>query len=99
MKKIIAATFASASLLALAACGSPDEAATEAEAETVELPAEEAMEPVVEQPVADPVMTEPAVPSEDAANDQSLDEAGANAEEAAAAIAAAAAADAEEETE
>ena len=40
--------------LALAACGSADDASTEAEADTVEVAADEAMEPVTEEPVADP---------------------------------------------
>ena len=39
--------------LALAACGSADDASTEAEADTVEVAADEAMEPVTEEPVAD----------------------------------------------
>lgn len=40
--------------LALAACGSADDASTEAEADTVEVAADEAMEPVTDEPVADP---------------------------------------------
>ena len=43
-----------ATSLALAACGSNDNASTEAEAETVEVSADEAMAPVAEEPVADP---------------------------------------------
>ncbi len=43
MKKIIAAAFASTAALALAACGDADNAAEEAAADTVEMPAEEAM--------------------------------------------------------
>jgi len=43
MKKIIAAAFASTAALALAACGDADNAADEAAADTVEMPAEEAM--------------------------------------------------------
>ena len=43
-----------ATSLALAACGSNDNASTEAEAETVEVSADEAMAPVEEEPVADP---------------------------------------------
>jgi hypothetical protein len=43
MKKIIAAAFASTAALALAACGSSDNAADEAAADNVEMPAEEAM--------------------------------------------------------
>lgn len=40
--------------LALAACGSSDNASTEAEADTVEIPANEALQSVEEAPVADP---------------------------------------------
>lgn len=40
--------------LALAACGSSDNASTEAEADTVEIPANEALSGVDEAPVADP---------------------------------------------
>ena len=47
------AAMATASL-ALAACGSSDDASTEAEADTVEIAADEAMEAVTEEPVTDP---------------------------------------------
>lgn len=40
--------------IALAACGSSNDASTEAEADTVEIAADEAMEPITEEPVADP---------------------------------------------
>ena len=40
--------------LALAACGSSDNASTEAEADTVEIPANEALQGVNEAPVVDP---------------------------------------------
>lgn len=40
--------------LALAACGSSDNASTEAEADTVEIPANEALQGVDATPVADP---------------------------------------------
>ncbi len=46
--------FAAAASVALAACGSTDDASTEAEADTVEIPAEDAMAGVEEAPVADP---------------------------------------------
>lgn len=52
MKFRIAA--AAAASFVLAACGSADDASTEAEADTVEVAADEAMEPVTEVPVADP---------------------------------------------
>lgn len=41
--------------LALSACGRSDSASTEAEADTVEMPANEALENVDEMPVADPM--------------------------------------------
>lgn len=43
MKKIVYTAFASVAAMALAACGSSDNAAEEAAADTVEMPAEEAM--------------------------------------------------------
>lgn len=52
MKIRIAVIFAAT--LALAACGRSDNAATEAEADTVEIPANEALQTVDEAPVADP---------------------------------------------
>lgn len=54
MNRITTLAFASLSALALAACGSSDDASVEAEADTVEMPANEAMESVVEEPAADP---------------------------------------------
>lgn len=39
--------------IALAACGGAEDASTEARADTVEVPAEEALAPVSEEPVAD----------------------------------------------
>ena len=45
--------FAAAASIALAACGSTDDASTEAEADTVEIPADEAMAGVEEAPVVD----------------------------------------------
>ncbi len=43
MKKAVIATLATAAALALSACGSSDKANEEAQAENVEMPAEEAM--------------------------------------------------------
>ncbi|MDR2857980.1 MAG: hypothetical protein LBV50_09045 [Novosphingobium sp.] len=43
MKKIVCAAFVSAAALALSACGSSDKASEGAQAENVEMPAEEAM--------------------------------------------------------
>ncbi|WP_202392109.1 hypothetical protein [Pontixanthobacter gangjinensis] len=53
MRKILYTAFASSAALALAACGTSEDASVEAEAESVEEIAEEAVEPVEEAPVAD----------------------------------------------
>ena len=55
MKFRIAAVAAAS--LALAACGSTDDASTEAKADTVEVPADEAMTDVAEEPAVDPAAT------------------------------------------
>ncbi len=47
----------SAATLMLAACGSADDASSEANADTVEMPADSALAPVSEAPVADPSAT------------------------------------------
>lgn len=67
MKKIVAAAFASAAALALAACGSSDKASEEATAEDVEMPAEEGMpaDPAA-TPVADASATASDAPAADA---------------------------------
>jgi hypothetical protein len=54
MKLRTALIFATPLALALAGCGRADNASTEAEADTVEIPANEALEGVSEAPVADP---------------------------------------------
>lgn len=82
--------------LALAGCGRSDNASTEAEADTVEIPANEALAPVEAAPVADPnanaaLPAEEATPSE--TEEERIQAAGDNA-----ADTAAAAADAMEET-
>lgn len=43
--------------LLLTACGSADDASTEANADTVEMPADEALAPIAEDAVADPAAT------------------------------------------
>lgn len=53
MKKFAQFAVASGAALALAACGSADDASVEAEADTVEMPADEALSGVEEEPVAD----------------------------------------------
>lgn len=46
-----------APMMMLAACGSADDASTEATADTVEMPADSALAPVNDAPVADPTAT------------------------------------------
>ena len=53
MKKLLATALLAPFALSLAACGSADDASTEAEADTVEIPANDAMAGVEEDPVAD----------------------------------------------
>lgn len=81
MKKLAQFAVASGAALALAACGSADDASVEAEADTVEMPADEAMADVTDEPVADedaamveggtpdPVTEEEATDAADAAAD------------------------------
>ena len=57
MRKAAALTALSAATLILAACGSADDASTEASADTVKMPADSALAPVAEAPVADPSAT------------------------------------------
>ena len=57
MKKIVYAALASATVLALSACGSSDKASEDAQADTVEMPADEAMTENVQEPAADPNAT------------------------------------------
>jgi hypothetical protein len=77
--------------LVLAACGSADDASTEAEADTVEIPANDALEGIDDEPVLDADATATTEPSdvesaEDAAAEaQRIDEAGADAADTAAA--------------
>jgi hypothetical protein len=66
MKKIIAVAFASTAALALAACGTSDTAGEEATAESVEMPAEEAV-PATDPMAATPAAADPmATPAADA---------------------------------
>lgn len=57
MRKLFSLTAVCAATLALAACGSADDASTEASADTVEMPADSALAPVSDAPVADPSAT------------------------------------------
>ena len=91
-KSALAAIAASASLI-LSACGSSDDASEDATADTVEMPADEAMAGTPEPVAAD--LDAGSAAAEDAADAsadaaQSVEEAGAAAEEAAADAAAAA---------
>jgi hypothetical protein len=79
--------------LLLAACGSSDDASAEATADTVEMPADDALAPVAEAPVADPSAT--ATDAPEAAPEAAATAAG----DAAAGVAAEAAAAAEEPAE
>jgi hypothetical protein len=78
--------------LMLAACGSADDASTEATPDTVEMPADDALEAVSDEPVADPQATATDTPEADAAATTSVEQAA----DAAAKVAAEAAAAAEE---
>jgi hypothetical protein len=73
----------------LAACGSADDASTEASADTVEMPADSALAPVNDAPVADPSATATDTAAPEATTNETADKA--------ADVAAAAAAAAEEE--
>lgn len=57
MRKALPFTALAGAALMLAACGSADDASTEASADTVEMPADAALAPVTEAPVADPSAT------------------------------------------
>lgn len=82
-------------VLMLAACGSADDASTEATADTVEMPADEALEAISDEPVADPDATATDTPDVDAETEARTEEAA----NAAAAVAAEAAAAAEQASE
>jgi hypothetical protein len=90
MKKL-AQPFAIAAVLLLAACGSADDASIEASADTVEMPADEALEAITEEPVADPAAN---TADEDATTQTTTEAADAAADVAAEAAAAAEAAEA-----
>ena len=70
-----------AATMLLAACGGNNDASTEAEVDSVEMPADEALEGVTEAPVADPgANAEVTVPAEEGATeDQQIQDAGDNA--------------------
>ncbi|MDD3797639.1 MAG: hypothetical protein PHE36_00500 [Novosphingobium sp.] len=92
MKKIAYAFLASAGALALSACGSSDSASEDAQADTVEMPADEAMTATTDEPVADAdATTDAASDAADKATDAASDAADAAADAAGAAASAAAA--------
>ena len=72
---------AAAATFALAACGSADDASTEAEADTVEMPADEALAPVTATPAADPAAnaTPTGEATEAVTEEQQIQDAGDNA--------------------
>lgn len=57
MRKLAALPALAGAALLLTACGSSDDASTEASADTVEMPADAALAPITEEPVADPEAT------------------------------------------
>ncbi len=87
-------TLAVAALM-LAACGSSDDASTEATADTVEMPADEALEAISDEPVADPEATATDAPETEATAEATAEKAA----DAAADVAAEAAAAAEAKSE
>lgn len=95
MKKLTYTAVLAGAALMLAACGSADDASTEANADTVEMPADEALTPIVDEAVADPDATATDAPDTDAADEAGAEEAA----DAAADVAAEAAAAAEAASE
>lgn len=91
MRKAAPFTALASAALMLAACGSADDASTEASADTVEMPADSALAPIAEGPVADPSATATDAPATDAATEATTEQSA----EAAANVAAEAAAAAE----
>lgn len=81
MRKIVFAAGLAATTLALAACGDSRDASDDAEVETVEEPAAEAMEEVIEEPVVDTDMApREEAPTGPPVEDTTLDEAADDAE-------------------
>jgi len=60
MRNFAATALAAIALLTLGACSDSDDRSLEAEPETVEMPAQEALEPITDEPVADPEASGPA---------------------------------------
>ncbi|MEO1488694.1 MAG: hypothetical protein AAFR88_04550 [Pseudomonadota bacterium] len=81
MKQAITIALVSGTALALAACGSSDDASADATADTVEMPAAEALEPITEEPVADDAIDGPEEidPAENAVSEETATQAAENA--------------------
>lgn len=93
MKKLAPFVCMAGAALMLTACGSADDASTEARADTVEMPADEALEPIADEPVEDAGANEPdPAPVNTAVTEQAAEAAANVAAEAAAAAEAAEAA-------
>lgn len=91
MKKLVAGALVGSLALGLAACGSSDDASTEAMPDTVEMPAEEALAPITDEPVEDLDALGPPVDASERAPSVETAEEAADAAESVAAEAAAAA--------
>lgn len=91
MKNIATLVVLTSASLALVACGSSDDASTEATPDTVEMPADEALEPIIDEPVEDPEAAGPPADPADSAPDLDTTEEAADAAADVAAEAAAAA--------
>jgi hypothetical protein len=77
MRKIAFAAFASLAALTLSACGSSDDASTDAEADNVEMPADQAVagseQPVPDASATDNQTTDQAVDQAEAAGEKAAD--------------------------
>lgn len=67
MRKFATLAALTCAALVLTACGSADDASTEANADTVEMPADEALSAITDEPVADPAATQTDAPAAAAA--------------------------------
>lgn len=60
MRNVAATALAGAAMLMISACSDSDDRSLEAEPESVEMPAQEALEPITDEPAADPEASGPA---------------------------------------
>lgn len=95
MRKFAALPALAGTALLLTACGSADDASTEASADTVEMPADAALAPITEEPVADPSASATDAPESNAEAEASAEKSADAAADAAADVAAEASAAAE----